>query len=126
MCHLGREPARDELVHHINGDSLDNRVENLEITTAQAHSEHHNRRWPVEKPCDVCGVVYRPHPTKRARSRTCSEQCKLVLLSSCAKKAASDEQVRERRRQAAYRNGAAERGKTLVLHRWHPELFSDK
>ncbi len=34
---LGRELTAEECVHHINGDKLDNRIENLQIVT---HSEH--------------------------------------------------------------------------------------
>ena len=34
---LGRKLNKEEVVHHINGDGLDNRINNLLITT---HKEH--------------------------------------------------------------------------------------
>lgn len=39
--HLGRKLTSDEIIHHINGDKLDNRIENLEITTRSEHIKMH-------------------------------------------------------------------------------------
>jgi HNH endonuclease len=63
------------LVHHVNHDKLDNRIENLMLMTHVEHSAHHNDLHPRERLCFACGERYEPPAKHRGRSRTCSPDC---------------------------------------------------
>lgn len=120
-CAIGRRLTRAEVVHHINGDHRDNRLENLEVLSCREHAITHNQKHLVTKACEVCGVEYEPHPTKRARSRTCSRDCFRKLSSRLAIERANRPGAFEKSRAAAIANGSAARAPNMILARWHPK-----
>jgi len=73
--HMGRKLKKNEHVHHINGDPLDNRLENLEVVEAGEHLRRHNQKYPDYKQCVECGKTFKVNPRKRKRHKTCSKEC---------------------------------------------------
>jgi hypothetical protein len=68
--HLSRVLESTELVHHVNGDRLDNRLENLEIMTPGQHMSHHvggKKQFYGQRLC-ACGcgqMVTTPDKSRR-------------------------------------------------------------
>ena len=73
--YLKRKLTKKEVVHHINGNPRDNRLENLVVLTQLEHNRLHKEKYPKLKKCQNCGKLFRPPINHRSRNKFCCSQC---------------------------------------------------
>lgn len=96
--HIGRYLAKDELVHHLNHDKTDNRIENLMLTTRSEHKKSHHPEIGVatqfkkgrialnkngrEITCTVCGKMFYVPKSLIGERKTCGDKkCRSIQVS---------------------------------------------
>jgi hypothetical protein len=76
---LGRWVRSDEDVHHLDGNKLNNKPDNLEVISHSEHSHEHNGiNPPITHECAYCGQEF----TRKACliGSFCSNQCRANTL----------------------------------------------
>ena len=87
--HLNRVLFDNEVVHHINHNKLDNRIENLQGMLISEHTRLHKStgRTTVNLKCPWCGILFsrekrQTHLIKKNKYTCCSNKCSGKLSNS--------------------------------------------
>lgn len=76
--HYKCDVAKGDQVDHINGDKMDDRIENLQVVSARYNSrKNHSVRTMVELTCPVCKekFLYPKRNVKSHPNACCSRKC---------------------------------------------------
>lgn len=80
--HLGRILRSDELVHHKDGNRLNNDISNLEVLAAKPHSRHHNLKYDITRKCVICGNTFDRDMDCGQKQKTCGTECGIKLAAT--------------------------------------------
>lgn len=73
---LGRWVTEEEVVHHIDGNKSNNRIDNLEIHSKRDHAQiHQGIRTKIDLCCPQCGTVFQVPECSAHLRKYCSDKC---------------------------------------------------